>query len=186
VTSSSLEVLAGLALSTQEYVDLMIFKNGQPSPFYRSYVRDVQDKIVENAAAEFQCIWREHSRLQGSKPRTMISDELSSRLNSLQTELESSDLFDDVPSRKGVMKRAIPKTLVDQVGLDTLLSRLPESYLRALFSSWVASHFVGFLRKLVCSVLMSFGRYTSMASMALVSTFSISLGIWLIDGEESY
>jgi glutamate dehydrogenase len=142
VTSSSLEVLAGLALSTQEYVDLMIFKKGKPSPFYRSYVRDIQKKITENAAAEFQCIWREHARLQGDKPRTVISDELSMKLNNLQAELESSDLFDDMASRRGVMRRAIPRTLVEQVGLDTLLTRLPEPYQRALFSSWVASRFV--------------------------------------------
>lgn len=144
VTSSSLEVLAGLALSTQEYIDHMIFKDGKPSEFYQNYVKDVQGKIIENAAAEFQCLWREHSRLGGAKPRTTISDELSSTLNNLQAELESSDLFDDVPSRKGVMRRAIPKTLVDQVGLDVLLQRLPEPYQRALFSSWVASHFVSF------------------------------------------
>lgn len=142
VTSSSLEVLAGLALDTQEYVDLMIFKNGKPSPFYQSYVKDIQSKIIENAAAEFQCIWREHSRLQGAKPRTTISDELSSTLNNLQAELEGSDLFDDLPSRRGVIQRAIPKTLVDQVGLDVLMKRLPEAYQRALFSSWVSSHFV--------------------------------------------
>lgn len=142
VTSSSLEVLAGLALSTEEYIDLMIFKDGKPSAFYQSYVCDIQAKITENAAAEFQCIWREHARLQGSKPRTIISDELSSTLNDLQAELESSDLFDDLPSRKGVIIRAVPKTLVDQVGIDTLLERLPEPYQRALFSSWVASHFV--------------------------------------------
>ncbi|KAF8872238.1 NAD-specific glutamate dehydrogenase [Infundibulicybe gibba] len=142
VTSSSLEVLAGLALSTQEYLDLMIFKDGKPSAFYQSYVKDVQAKITENAAAEFQCLWREHARLQGAKARTTISDELSITLNNLQAELESSDLFDDVPSRRGVIRRAIPKTLVDKVGLDTLLGRLPEPYQRALFSSWVASHFI--------------------------------------------
>jgi len=142
VTSSSLEVLAGLALSTDEYVEHMIFKDGKPSPFYQSYVKDIQAKISENAAAELHCIWKEHSRLQGAKPRTLISDELSSTLNNLQAELESSDLFDDVPSRRGVMGRAIPKTLIDQVGLDTLLTRLPEPYQRALFSSWVASHFI--------------------------------------------
>ncbi|EGO23766.1 NADH-dependent glutamate dehydrogenase [Serpula lacrymans var. lacrymans S7.9] len=142
VTSSSLEVLAGLALATQDYVDLMIFKDGKPSTFYQSYVRDIQTKITENAAAEFQCIWREHSRLQGAKARTQISDELSSTLNNLQAELESSDLFEDVPSRKGVMRRAMPKTLVEKVGLDALLERLPEPYQRALFSSWVASHFI--------------------------------------------
>jgi glutamate dehydrogenase len=142
VTSSSLEVLAGLALSTQEYLDLMIFKDGKPSEFYQSYVKDIQAKITENAAAEFQCIWREHARLQGAKPRTQISDELSSLLNNLQAELESSDLFDDLPSRKGVIRRAIPKTLVERIGLDILIERLPEPYQRALFSSWVASHFI--------------------------------------------
>jgi glutamate dehydrogenase len=120
----------------------MIFKNGKPSPFYQSYVKDIQAIITSNAASEFQCIWREHARLDEAKPRTQISDELSSTLNNLQAELENSDLFDDVPSRRGVIRRAIPKTLVDQVGLDTLLTRLPETYQRALFSSWVASHFV--------------------------------------------
>ncbi|ETW82147.1 hypothetical protein HETIRDRAFT_384544 [Heterobasidion irregulare TC 32-1] len=142
VTSSSLEVLAGLALSTQDYVDLMIFKDGQPSAFYQSYVRDIQEKITENAAAEFTCIWREFQRCGGAKPRTVISDELSSTLNNLQAELENSDLYDDVPSRHGVMRRAIPKTLVEKVGLEALLTRLPETYQRALFSSWVASHFI--------------------------------------------
>lgn len=151
MTSSSLEVLAGLALSTEEYVDHMIFKDGKPSEFYQSYVKDIQAKITENAAAEFQCIWREHARLQGAKPRTQISDELSSSLNNLQAELESSDLFDDLSSRKGVISKAIPKTLVDRVGLDTLLQRLPEPYQRALFSSWVASHFVRFSRFCWCT-----------------------------------
>ncbi|KAL0960963.1 hypothetical protein HGRIS_005961 [Hohenbuehelia grisea] len=142
VTSSSLEVLAGLALATEEYMDLMIFKDGKPSEFYQSYVKDIQQKITENAAAEFSCIWREHARLQGTKPRTIISDELSSTLNNLQAELESSDLFDDLPSRKGVIRRAMPKTLVEKVGLEALMQRLPEPYQRALFSSWVASHFI--------------------------------------------
>jgi glutamate dehydrogenase len=142
VTSSSLEVLAGLALSTEEYTDYMIFKDGKPSEFYQNYVKDIQGKIVENAANEFSCIWREHARLRGVKPRTAISDELSQTLNNLQAELECSDLYDDVPSRNGVMRRAIPKTLIDLIGLDKLLVRLPEAYQRALFSSWVASHFI--------------------------------------------
>lgn len=142
VTSSSLEVLAGLSLSTEEYTDLMIFKDGKPSEFYQNYVKDIQAKIIENAANEFQCIWKEHTRLQGTKTRTAISDELSQKLNNLQAELETSDLFDDTASLYGVMKRAIPKTLVDRIGLETLLKRLPEAYQRALFSSWVSSHFV--------------------------------------------
>jgi glutamate dehydrogenase len=168
VTSSSLEVLAGLALSNEEHVDLMLFKSGRPSQFYQSYVKDIQTKIAENAASEFACIWREHQRLQGAKARTIISDELSSRLNHLQTELECSDLFDDLPSRLGVMGRAIPQSLVDTVGLETLLERLPRPYQRALFSSWVASHFVSFHRYVIrrCGCMRSYlgipaGRSTS-------------------------
>ncbi|KAJ3560227.1 hypothetical protein NP233_g10979 [Leucocoprinus birnbaumii] len=77
-----------------------------------------------------------------SEPRTQISDELSSTLNNLQGELESSDLFDDVPSCRGVMRRAIPQTLVNEVGFDTVLNTLPEASQRALFSSCVVSHFI--------------------------------------------
>ncbi|THG97604.1 hypothetical protein EW145_g7585 [Phellinidium pouzarii] len=142
VTSSSLEVLAGLGLSNEEYLELMVFKGGRPSPFYERYVRDIQQKVTENAAAEFACIWRAHARAGGSKSRTLISDELSSTLNKLQAELEASDLFDDAPSRRGVLGRAIPRTLVEQVSLETLMTRLPEPYQRALFASWVASHFI--------------------------------------------
>lgn len=181
MTSSSLEVLAGLALSTEEYVDLMIFKDGKPSEFYQNYVKDIQAKITENAAAEFQCIWREHAHLQGAKPRSQISDELSISLNNLQAELESSDLFADLPSRKGVMRRAIPKSLVDQIGLDTLLERLPEPYQRALFSSWVASHFVGFSRyrrsPATIELFCFLSRFTNMVSMVRAWTFSTLLVI---------
>lgn len=120
----------------------MTFKDDSPTPFYNSYVKDIQQKITENAAAEFHCIQKEHARLKGAKPRTIISDELSSTINDLQDELEMSDLFEDVPSRRSVLTRAIPATLLQKVGVDELLSRLPEQYQRALFSSWVASHYV--------------------------------------------
>lgn len=72
----------------------------------------------------------------------MISDRLATALNDLQGELETSDLFNDEKSRRLVLQRAFPKTLVDKVGLDELLKRLPESYLRALWSVHVASSFI--------------------------------------------
>jgi glutamate dehydrogenase len=120
----------------------MVFKNGKPSAFYQAYVKEIQAKIVENAALEFSCISKEYSRPGSNKPRTIISDELSSTLNNLQAELESSDLFEDAASRQGVLNKAIPQTLVKKVGLDVLMKRLTEPYQRALFSSWVAAHFV--------------------------------------------
>lgn len=169
----------------------MIFKDGKPSPFYQSYVKDIQAKITENAAAESHCLWKEHSRLQGAKARTIISDELSSTLNNLQAELEGSDLYDDVPSRRGVMSRAIPKTLIDKVGLDTLLERLPEPYQRALFSSWVASHFVRFVSRssafffvLLCLQRgFWFYRFINMESMVLLLISSTLPEIWLYELE---
>jgi hypothetical protein len=155
----------------------MIFKDGKPSQFYQNYVMDVQAKIEANAAAEFSCIWREHVRLNGAKSRTAISDELSSALNNLQAELESSDLFEDVPSRRGVLMKAIPKSLVQEVGLETLMKRLPEAYQRALFSSWVGSNFVSILFGVFCGFLSlsCFVRCTSMVSMPPASISSISL-----------
>lgn len=37
-----------------------------------------------------------------------------------------SDLYENEKSRRAVLSRAIPRTLVDKVGLDQLMKRLPE------------------------------------------------------------
>ncbi|KAF8347207.1 NAD-specific glutamate dehydrogenase [Amanita rubescens] len=142
VTSSSLEVLAGLVLPTEDYMNLMVFKDGRPSEFYQTYVKEIQARITDNATAEFHCIWKEYARLQGAKPRSIISDELSLKLSSLQAELENSDLFaDEVPKKKAI-SCAVPAVLLEKVGLDVLVERLPIIYQRALFSSWIASQFI--------------------------------------------
>lgn len=142
VTSSSLEVLAGLVFTTEEYMDSMVFKDGEPSKFYQTYVKEIQARVIDNAAAEFHCIWKEYARLQGVKPKAIISDELSLKLSSLQIELENSDLFDDEDRRKKIISCAVPAILLEKVGVELLVERLPIAYQRALFSSWVASQFV--------------------------------------------
>ena len=95
IKSSLLEVLPRLSLSSEEYQENTIFQDGNPSPFYKNCVRDIQQAIMENAANKFSYIWREHARLpvQGTKPRTLILDVLSSKLNELQEELEDSNLL---------------------------------------------------------------------------------------------
>lgn len=142
VTSSSLEVLAGLSLSDAEYTEDMIFKDGKPSEFYQSYVKDIQQKICENAASEYNCINKEWHSQKGATPRTLISDQLSTTLNKLQDELEFSDLYDNVEARREVFKHAFPKSLQDKVGLDELMRRLPETYLRAAWSAWLSSNYI--------------------------------------------
>jgi glutamate dehydrogenase len=92
----------------------------------QSYVKDIQQKICENAAAEYSCITKEYHRNKSAKPRTIISDELSSTLNQLQSDLEVSDLYENMASRKNVLSRALPRTLIDKIGLEVLMQRLPE------------------------------------------------------------
>ncbi|EPQ26318.1 uncharacterized protein PFL1_06253 [Pseudozyma flocculosa PF-1] len=140
VTSSSLEVLCGLSLTDAEYVDSMLFKDGKPTNFYLSYVRDIQTIISKNAAAEFEAIWTEHQ--QTGKPRSQISTELSTTLNKLSEELEATDLFSNVELRRAVMTHVFPPTLVKKVGLDTLIGRIPEAYARSAFAAKVAASFV--------------------------------------------
>ena len=126
VTSSSQEVLAGLALNDEEYIANMLFKDGAPTPFYEAYVKDIQALIARNASAEFVALNKEYARNNGKVLRTRIADELASALNNLQAELETSALYEQVESRRNVLARAFPKTLIDFVGLDKLLERLPE------------------------------------------------------------
>ena len=56
VTSSSLEVLAALALTPEEHEKHMRVKDGNIPQFYAEYVKLVQDKIERNARQEFECI----------------------------------------------------------------------------------------------------------------------------------
>ena len=46
-------------------------------------------------------------------------DELSQTITDLQEELEASALFDDQRARQGVLRAAIPRTLLDKAGYDT-------------------------------------------------------------------
>ncbi|KAM0790282.1 hypothetical protein ACM66B_005584 [Microbotryomycetes sp. NB124-2] len=142
VTSSSLEVLAGMALSDDRFMELMTSVGRDAdsySDFYLSYAREIQASIVANGRFEFDCIWAEHQRT--GRPYTLISDDLSQSLIKLQNELEASSLFDDVELRRAVMSRAIPKTLLDEVGLDAILQRLPPAYCHSVFAAFLASRF---------------------------------------------
>ncbi|PWN30761.1 putative glutamate dehydrogenase, NAD(+)-specific [Jaminaea rosea] len=140
VTSSSLEVLCGLSLTDEEYQDLMIFKDGQPSKFYLGYVRDIQNIISQNAQKEFEAIW--HEATATGKPRSLISTELSQALNVLSEELEGTDLFHNVAIRNSVMSHVFPQTLQKKVGLEKLIERIPEAYARSAFAAFLAADFI--------------------------------------------
>ncbi|KAJ2903686.1 putative nad-specific glutamate dehydrogenase protein [Zalerion maritima] len=141
VTSSSLEVLASLSFDDEGFVKHMCHNaRGEAPEFYKAYVKAVQEKIQDNARLEFEAIWREHE--ETGSPRVMLSDKLSTAITTLDEELQHTDLYKNEKLRKGVLADALPKLLLEQIGLDTIIERVPESYLRAIFGSYLASRFV--------------------------------------------
>lgn len=139
VTSSSLEVLAGLALSDAQYEEHMKVKDGKIPAFYEKYVAQVYDRIAKLARAEFECLWRAHEAT--GEPRSVLSDTLSNKINSLNYKIQESDLWEDHQLRKRIIEDAVPEALRSLVG-DALFDRVPESYLRASFASQLAASFV--------------------------------------------
>ena len=141
VTSSSLEVLSALSLSDEAFMrDMCVGADGVVPVFRQKYVEEVIRRIEHNAAQEFACLWKE--REATNLPLTVLSNRLSLAINSLTDELAASPLWDDLALRKLVLSEAIPTLLQEAVGLDTLMTRIPEPYLRAMFSSHLASNFV--------------------------------------------
>ncbi|KPV72444.1 uncharacterized protein RHOBADRAFT_55909 [Rhodotorula graminis WP1] len=142
VTSSSLEVLSGMCLNDKEFIELMCSPPGTEtlSDFYQAYARSIQEIISQNATFEFEAIWAEHERT--GRAYTLLSDDLSRKLVQLQDQMEQSSLYDDVPLRRAVLARALPRVLQDKIGLDTILSRLPQAYALSIFSSYIASRYV--------------------------------------------
>jgi glutamate dehydrogenase len=141
VTSSSLEVLAALAFDDGEFEEHMCVKKDQPAPaFYEAYVKEVQNIIERNAQLEFKALWDEHKKTETAI--SILSDELSNAIVHLNEQLQSTGLWDNHELRESVLKKAFPKLLLDKLGLETLLKRIPENYVKAIFGAMLASQFV--------------------------------------------
>jgi glutamate dehydrogenase len=141
VTSSSLEVLASLSFDDEGFVKHMCHDaRGNAPEFYKAYVKAVQEKIQENARLEFEAIWREHE--QTGVPRSILSDKLSTAITTLDEQLQHSDLWEKEDVRRAVLADALPNLLIEKIGLDTIIQRVPDTYLRAIFGSYLASRFV--------------------------------------------
>ncbi|KAJ3048167.1 NAD-dependent glutamate dehydrogenase [Rhizophlyctis rosea] len=141
VTSSSLEVLAALAFTDAEFSQHMQVKPNAPTPqFYTDYIKSVHSIIEKNAELEFEAIWRESART--GKPKAVVSDELSFAIIKLDGELQGTTLWENEGLRKVVLREAFPNILLEKVGLEGLMQRVPETYVRAIFGSYLASRFV--------------------------------------------
>lgn len=123
VTSSSLEVLASLSFDDAGFLENMcVREDGSVPDFYTAYVRQVQETIKRNAALEFEAIWREHE--QTGIPRSVLSDTLSVAITKLDEELQNTELWHDLKLRRGVLEDALPRLLVEKIGLDLVIERV--------------------------------------------------------------
>lgn len=142
VTSSSLEVLASLSFDDKGFIENMcVGANGTVPDFYKTYVKEVQETIKRNARLEFEAIWREHEAT--GIPRSTLSDQLSLAITKLDEDLQNfQELWDNKTLRLQVFKEALPQTLQLKIGLDKILQRVPDNYLKSIFGSYLASRFV--------------------------------------------
>jgi glutamate dehydrogenase len=148
VTSSSLEVLAGLAMEDNQFQEHMcVREDGTVPEFYKEYVNEIINIVETNARKEFEYIWQiayaDSQNKNGDRMRsTDCTDRLSGAMNDLNDTVSASDLYDNVPLRKLVLSSHIPSCLIKEVGLDTIMERVPDNYLRAIFSMGIASKFI--------------------------------------------
>lgn len=140
VTSSSLEVLASLAMTDQEFDELMCVKDGAVPEFRKRYVDQILDSIRRNAAQEFELIWREWERT--GVPRAVLSDRVSEKINLVKDAVTRSELARDEALVVSVLKCCLPPVLVERIGLEQLIERAPRAYFTALFASRLAAKYV--------------------------------------------
>ncbi|EGC37734.1 NAD+ dependent glutamate dehydrogenase [Dictyostelium purpureum] len=140
VTSSSLEVLAALALSDEEFDQHMCVKDNVVPEFYEAYIKDVHYAIENNARLEFECIWAEHEISKTS--RCILTDLISNKINSLNDSIQTSPLWDNIELRRKIVSAACPKVLLNLLGVDKIMERVPVPYVKAIFGAYLASRFV--------------------------------------------
>ncbi|KAG5504625.1 hypothetical protein JIQ42_06463 [Leishmania sp. Namibia] len=142
VTSSSLEVFAGLCLSDEEHAKYMSAKSATDAPeFYKRYVQEILDRIEENAKLEFNAIWREWEK-DPNQPKTLIADALSRKNVQMRANVLGSDIFQNRDLVRYVMDQYALKTLKEVVPVDVMLERVPKNYQHAICAMWLASRYV--------------------------------------------
>ena len=141
VTSSSLEVYASLALSDEEYsTHMVVGPDGRVPAFRRRYVEEILQKLRANARAEFELMWRE--RAGGTIPLTTLSNRISERLNATADAIAASQLVRHPALRRKILSECTLPTLLELVGIEGILERVPERYLDALVATTLATRFI--------------------------------------------
>lgn len=149
VTCSSLEVLAGLGMTDAEHGRLMCVPAAAAGgdaaalpKFYRAYVAGIMERIKQNAEREFDVVWDAAAKGHCGGKRTLVTDAVSQRIVRFRQFLSSSStLFENKALVTYVMRQYLPETLLSEISLTALWTRIPEGYRRAIFSIWIASDY---------------------------------------------
>jgi len=141
VISSAFEVLAGLALTDEEFDGLMTVKADGNVPGFRStYVQEILDAVKKKADLEFGLLWRTWK--ETGTPLSTLSESVSERINAITLDVERSSLFENPTIRRNAIALHVPPVLAATVGLDKIMERVPEAYQRAICARSIASGFV--------------------------------------------
>ncbi|HUX14459.1 MAG TPA: NAD-glutamate dehydrogenase domain-containing protein [Spirochaetia bacterium] len=146
VTSSSYEVLIGLALPDDDFVHQMCTDSDSGvaadriPDLRRRYIEEVIDRIKENADAEFGILWS--TNRETGTPISELSDHLSARILEVTAGIENSTLFEDAELVSAVLRLHVPESLIARLGMSLLLEKVPRPYLKAIFARTIARRFV--------------------------------------------
>jgi len=140
VTSSSFEVYASLAMSNEEFENHMRVKNGKISDFRTTYINEIINIIVKNANKEFSLLWEEHDKK--GIPFTVLTNTVSKKINDITDSIFNSDLSKNRDLMKKIINDYTPKPLLDLVGIENIVKRVPKNYLSAIVSTNLAANFV--------------------------------------------
>lgn len=140
VTSSSLEVLSSLALSDEEHAELMCVRGRDVPEFRKRYVEEILDLIRENARLEFELIRRENEKK--GIPRPILTDLVSRKINTITDAIYATELVEERELFDRVIRCCCPPVLLEKVSITQILQRIPDSYLKAVFASRIASRYV--------------------------------------------
>ena len=76
------------------------------------------------------------------RARCELTDAVSVKINAINDQIQASSLWQNNKLLSHVLREAVPDVLLELVGLDTLLKRVPRSYLKAIFGAHLASRYV--------------------------------------------
>jgi len=70
-----------------------------------------------------------------------LTNEVSENINDLFDVIHASDCWDNETIRNNVLKEMMPKSLVELIGYEKIIERVPKTYLKAMFAKYLAAHY---------------------------------------------